>query len=52
MVLYGRGQIGLDEDKDLLPQFLENAIPDIRRHAIGFVGEFLKCEILVLHIFE
>jgi hypothetical protein len=42
MVLYGRGQIALDDDESLLKRFLENAKPDIRRHAIGFVGRSLE----------
>ena len=42
MILYGRGQLGMDDDKGLLKQFLTNANPDIRRHAIGFVGRSLE----------
>ncbi len=42
MLLYGRGQLGLEDDKGLLRQFLANANPDIRRHAIGFVGKTLE----------
>lgn len=42
MTLYGRGQIGLDDDDGLLRRFLESAIPDVRRHAIGFVGRGLE----------
>lgn len=42
MILYGRGQLGLDDDGKLLTQFLANAHPDIRRHAVGFVGQSLK----------
>ncbi len=42
MVLYGRDQLGLDDDEGLLRRFLETAIPDVRRHAIGFVGRSLE----------
>jgi hypothetical protein len=41
MILYGRGQIGLDDDDRLLRRFLEGGNPELRRHAIGFVGESL-----------
>jgi len=44
MVLYGRGQLGLDEPGGLLRRFLETAHPDIRRHGIGFVGRSLEQE--------
>ena len=44
MVLYGRGQLGLDDDDGLLRRFLETSNPDIRRHAIGFVGESLGAD--------
>ena len=44
MVLYGRGQLGLDDDGGLLRSFLRDAKPDIRRHAIGFVGRSLEGE--------
>ena len=44
MILYGRGQLGLDEDEGLLRRFLAESHPDIRRHAIGFVGRSLKGE--------
>ncbi len=42
MVLYGRGQLGLDDDDGLLRRFLAEANPDIRRHAITFVGDSLQ----------
>lgn len=41
MILYGRGQLGLDEDEGLLRRFLAESHPDIRRHALGFVGQSL-----------
>lgn len=41
MILYGRGQLGLDEDEGLLRRFLTESNPDIRRHAIGFIGRSL-----------
>ena len=44
MVLYGRGELGLDDDGGLLRRFLAEARPDIRRHAIGFVGQILERE--------
>lgn len=44
MILYGRGQLGLDEDEGLLRRFLADSHPDIRRHAIGFVGRSLEGE--------
>jgi len=44
MLLYGRGQLGLDEDGGLLRNFLQKAHPYIRRHAIGFVGRSLDEE--------
>ena len=42
MILYGRGQLGLDDDEGLLRRFVENSNPDVRRHAVGFVGQTLK----------
>ncbi len=42
MLIYGRGQLGLDDDGRLLRRFLESAIPDIRRQVIGFVGKSLQ----------
>jgi hypothetical protein len=42
MILYGRGQLGLDEDEGLLKRFLANSNADIRRHAIGSVGRSLE----------
>jgi hypothetical protein len=41
VILYGRGQIGLDDDDAVLLQLLSNTQPDIRRHTIGFVGQSL-----------
>lgn len=42
VVLYGRGQLGLDDDEQLLRRFLSTAIPEIRRHAVGFAGRTLE----------
>ena len=42
VLLNGRGQLGVDEDNGLLRRFLEQAHPDIRRHAMGFVGQVLS----------
>lgn len=44
IVLYGRGQLGLDDDEHLLRRFLEHANPEVRRHAISFVGQSLEGE--------
>jgi hypothetical protein len=44
MLLYGRGQLGLDDDAGLLKSFIETANSQIRRHAIGFVGRSLERE--------
>jgi hypothetical protein len=44
VLLYGRGQLGLDDDDGLLRRFLSDVNPEIRRHAIGFVGEVLNRE--------
>lgn len=44
MVLYGRGELGIDDDEGLLRRFLSDTNPDIRRHAVGFVGESLGGE--------
>jgi hypothetical protein len=42
MILYGRGQLGFDDDGGVLQRFIETANPEIRRHAIGFVGRSLE----------
>jgi hypothetical protein len=42
MLFYGRGQFGLDDDGGLLRKFLTASHPDIRRHAIRFIGESLQ----------
>jgi hypothetical protein len=42
MILYGRGQLRLDDDGGVLRQFLSTAKPEIRRHAITFVGRSLN----------
>ncbi len=44
MLLYGRGQLGLDDDNGLLRTFLEKANSKIRRHAIEFIGQSLEGE--------
>jgi len=41
MLLYGRGQLGLDDDNALLRRFIDTSKPAIRRHSIGFVGRCL-----------
>lgn len=42
MILYGRGEIGIDDEDGLLRRFLFDTNPDIRRHAIGFVGQSIQ----------
>jgi hypothetical protein len=42
MILYGRGQLGLDDDGGLLRRVLADSHPDVRRHAVGFVGQSLE----------
>lgn len=44
MILYGRGQLELDQDDNLLRKFLDNSTPEIRRYAIGFIGQSLEGE--------
>lgn len=44
MLLYGRGELGLDDDGDILRRFITSANPEIRRHAIGFVGQSLQSD--------
>jgi hypothetical protein len=39
MLLYGRGDLGLDDDSGLLRRFVSSAAPELRRYAIGFVGQ-------------
>lgn len=41
MLLYGRGQLGLDDDGGLLRRFIQTADSEIRRHAFSFVGRSL-----------
>ncbi len=42
MLLYGRGQLNLDDAESLLSRFLTNSNSEIRRYAIRFVGQSLK----------
>ncbi len=42
MVYFGRGRLTLDDETGPLRQFLKNANPEIRCHAIGFVGDTLE----------
>lgn len=42
MLLYGRGDIDLDSDAGLLKDFMLKALPEARRHAIGFMGRSLS----------
>jgi hypothetical protein len=42
VILYGRGQLGLDDDGGLLRRFIEKAHPDVRRHTMGYIGTSLQ----------
>jgi len=42
VLLYGRGSLGLGDDDGLLRRFVETSSPDIRRHAMGLIGESLE----------
>jgi len=44
MVLYARGQLAFDDDDGLLRRFFSHSIPEIRRHAIEFIGVSLRNE--------
>jgi len=44
VVLYGRGQLGLDDDGALLRRFLSDAKPRVRRYAMGYIGQILGNE--------
>jgi hypothetical protein len=41
MILYGRGNLGLDEDDGTVRRFLENANSGLRQHTIRFIGNTL-----------
>lgn len=41
VMLYGRGNLGMDDDDGLVRRFFNNSRPEIRRHAIGYVGQSL-----------
>lgn len=42
VVLYGRSQLGLDDDGGLLRRFVTRSNPEIRRRTLGFVGQSLR----------
>ncbi|MCE9526638.1 MAG: hypothetical protein K8R36_11355 [Planctomycetales bacterium] len=42
VLLHGRGQLELDDDEGILRTFLATANADVRRHAIGFIGQVLE----------
>ena len=42
MILYGRGHLNLDDQGGVLRHFLDSAIPEVRRHAVGFVAQTLE----------
>ena len=44
VILFGRGELGLDDDAALLRRFLSSARPEVRRHAMGFIGMSLAGE--------
>jgi len=44
MLLYGRGKLGLDDDEQLLRRFLTQAAPQVRLHAMEFVGRTMQGE--------
>jgi hypothetical protein len=44
IVLYGRGHLSMDAGEGLLRRFVANAAPEIRCHAIEFVGDTLSRE--------
>jgi hypothetical protein len=44
MILYGRGELSLEDDGRVLTRFIAEATADIRRHAIEFVGHVLHNE--------
>jgi hypothetical protein len=44
MVLYGRGQLSLEQDEKLLRRFFKQAQPVIRRYAMEFVANSLERE--------
>jgi hypothetical protein len=45
LILYARGQLTLDDDEQLLRRFLTTAAPDIRSHAMTFVGRSLEVDV-------
>ncbi len=44
IILYGRGQLGLDEHDAMLRTFLSGSCQAVRSYAIGFVGQSLSRE--------
>lgn len=42
MILYGRGDLGLDDDGGLLRRFVSTANPDVRRYSVSFVGRSIE----------
>lgn len=44
IILYGRGQLGLDEHDAMLRTFLSGSCQAVRSYAIGFVGQSLRRE--------
>jgi hypothetical protein len=42
MIYYAHGEIGLDDNQNLIKRLLEQVSPRIRRHAMGFAGKSLE----------
>jgi hypothetical protein len=42
MILFGRGQLDLEDAEGPLQRFLKHSSPGLRRHAIGFIGGYLE----------
>jgi len=42
MILFGRGDIGIDDEADLIRRFIATSNPVIRQHAISYAGRALE----------
>lgn len=49
VLLYGRGQLGFDEDNGLVQRYVLQAAPDLRRSAVDFIGNSLRHDDEVPH---
>lgn len=45
VLLYGRGQLGLEDDGGVVRRYLEKAVPELRRKTIDFVGNSLRQDV-------